>query len=225
MGSTADIGGTDGWGGATRTDRDEPVFAEPWEGRAFAMTVLTMGRISGRNLDAFRHALGRLHRGRLPGGRLLRPLAERGRVDAVPTARSSRRARSTPGRGSTGGSTVAEPPVPGAAPSRTTRRPPAGSLRQVDAPRGSPSATGCAPRTSDPAGHTRLPGYVRGRTGVVTMIQPAARAAGHPRRTSRARTPSTSTRWLRLAGAVGSPEPSGSRCTSTCSTTTWRPAR
>ena len=60
MDSIADMGGTQGWGPA-QVPTDEPPFAEPWEGRSFAITVLTMGRISGRNLDAFRHALGRLH--------------------------------------------------------------------------------------------------------------------------------------------------------------------
>jgi nitrile hydratase len=36
-------------------------------------------------------------------------------------------------------------------------------------------ATGARVRAKDmsPAGHTRLPGYVRGHTGVVALIQPA----------------------------------------------------
>ena len=40
-----------------RTNRP---FHEPWEGRAFAMTLLAINRLSGTNLDAMRHALERL---------------------------------------------------------------------------------------------------------------------------------------------------------------------
>ena len=60
MDGIADMGGSRGWGRASVPTDDEPVFAEPWEGRAFALTLLTMGRVSGRNLDAFRNALERL---------------------------------------------------------------------------------------------------------------------------------------------------------------------
>src|SRR4051812_15740238 len=61
MDGIADMGGTDGWGAVMMPARDEPVFAEPWEGRVFALILLTI-RISGQNLDAFRHALERLDR-------------------------------------------------------------------------------------------------------------------------------------------------------------------
>ncbi|MCX6416118.1 MAG: nitrile hydratase subunit beta [Actinobacteria bacterium] len=55
----ADLGGADGWGTAPVLDPNEPVFKEEWEGRAFAMSLLSM-RLSGANLDAFRHAMNRL---------------------------------------------------------------------------------------------------------------------------------------------------------------------
>jgi hypothetical protein len=35
------MGGAPGWGPAHPPDRDEPVFAEPWQGRAFACTPTT----------------------------------------------------------------------------------------------------------------------------------------------------------------------------------------
>ena len=130
MDSIADMGGTQGWGPA-QVPTDEPPFAEPWEGRSFAITVLTMGRISGRNLDAFRHALGRLHPvdylvdgyyGRwlnaaelmLTDSQILAP----GAVDA--------RARRNLRRGRDGAA------VPGAGRAPTTSPPPAGSLREVE---------------------------------------------------------------------------------------------
>ena len=60
MDRIADLGGTEGWGRVKAPTADEPVFSEPWESRAFALALLSMGRVSGRNLDAFRHALERL---------------------------------------------------------------------------------------------------------------------------------------------------------------------
>src|SRR5262245_61442589 len=55
------MGGTSGWGPAHPPRADEPVFAERWQGRAAALTILAT-RVSGRNADAFRHALERLDR-------------------------------------------------------------------------------------------------------------------------------------------------------------------
>src|SRR5262249_34515817 len=54
-----DMGGTHGWG-TVEIDPDEPVFAEPWEGKAFAFGAMSP-RLSGTNLDAFRHGIDRQH--------------------------------------------------------------------------------------------------------------------------------------------------------------------
>ncbi len=54
-----DMGGTHGWGTVT-IEPAEPVFAEDWHARTFALGLASMGA-SGTNLDAFRHALERLH--------------------------------------------------------------------------------------------------------------------------------------------------------------------
>ena len=54
-----DMGGTEGWGAVT-IPPDEPVFAEPWEAKAFAFGALS-ARLSGQNLDAMRHAIDRQH--------------------------------------------------------------------------------------------------------------------------------------------------------------------
>jgi len=172
MDGIADLGGTDGWGPAHPPPPGEPVFAEQWEGRAFALTLLSMGRVSGQNLDAFRRALGELDRpayfddgyyGRwlnaseqmLVESAILAP----GAVDA--------RARNIRGEG------VQEPAVPEPnKPDYAATGP--GSLRTVDA---EPAfAVGERVRAKDisPSGHTKLPAYVRGHTGVVEVIQPAA---------------------------------------------------
>jgi nitrile hydratase subunit beta len=167
----ADMGGSPGWGPATVPTPDEPPFGEPWEGRSFAMTVLTMGRISGRNLDAFRYALERLdpvsyladgYYGRwlnaaelmLVDSRILAP----GAVDA--------RARTL------AGDDVAEPAFPD--PEKPDYAPTGpGSLREIDGP---PAfAVGDAVRTTSaprPQGPSKLPGYVRGRRGTITAVRP-----------------------------------------------------
>ena len=165
------MGGTEGWGRVRTPDPDEPVFAHPWEGRAFAITAFTMGRISGRNLDAFRHALDRLdHDAYLDrDGYYARWLnaAELMLVDSgllAPGAIEARVRRNA-------GEDVVEPPAPEPnKPDYAATGP--GSLREVDAePR---FAVGDRVRTrSEPsAGHTKLPAYARGHTGVVELIQP-----------------------------------------------------
>ncbi|HEY1968791.1 MAG TPA: nitrile hydratase subunit beta [Pseudonocardia sp.] len=172
MDGIADMGGTDGWGTVHPPEADEPVFAEKWQGRAFALTLLSMGRISGQNLDAFRHALERLDRtSYLDDGYYGRWLnaSELMLTDSAILAPGAVDARARNLRGEQ----VEEPSVP--EPNKPDYAPTAaGSLRTVDE---APSFTvGDRVRAKDisPAGHTRLPGYVRGHTGVVEMIQPAA---------------------------------------------------
>ena len=172
------MGGSEGWGSVHPPATDEPVFTQPWEGRAFALTLLTMGRVSGRNLDAFRHALERLDRaGYLEDGYYGRWLnaAELMLTDSAILAPGAvdARARALRGYPADPGHPADEPAVP--EPAKPDYAPTAaGSLRTVDA---APEfAVGDRVRTTDvaSAGHTRLPGYVRGRLGVVAALQPAA---------------------------------------------------
>lgn len=46
MDGIADMGGAPGWGTMHPPRQDEPVFAEPWESRAFALAILS-NRVSG----------------------------------------------------------------------------------------------------------------------------------------------------------------------------------
>lgn len=168
----ADLGGAEGWGRVTTPTADEPVFAQPWEGRAFALTLLSMGRVSGRNLDAMRHALERLERAEYFDdgyyGRWLHG-AELMLVESAILAPGAVEARARNLRGED----VEEPPVP--EPHKPDYAPTAaGSLRPVaDPPR---FAVGDSVRAKDmqPVGHTRLPHYLRGHRGTIEMIQPAA---------------------------------------------------
>ena len=174
MDGIADLGGTEGWGPAHPPRGDEPVFAEPWQGRAFALTLLSI-QVSGRNVDAFRHALERLDRAAyLDDGYYGRWLsgAELMLTDSGTLAPGAVEARARNLRGEQ----VEEPPMPeprsGYAPTAVPVG--AGSLRSVDA---APAfAVGERVRAKDMSvsGHTRLPGYVRGHLGVVEYIQPAS---------------------------------------------------
>lgn len=169
---TADLGGTAGWGPVVAPGEvePEPPFGQRWEGRAFALTVLTMGRVSGRNLDAFRYALSRLDRSAyLDDGYYGRWLhaAEQMLTDSAVLAPGAVQARAR----RLLGEELAEPPVP--EPARPDYAPTApGSLRRLArAPRfaaGDP----VRPLAEAPAPAAKLPRYLRGRAGVVTAVRP-----------------------------------------------------
>jgi nitrile hydratase len=166
-----DMGGMQDWGSVSATAPDDPPFTEDWEKRAFALALLSM-RVSGTNLDAFRHSMNRLqpldyladgYYGRwLRGAENL--LTDSGII--APGAVDARTRKQL-------GEDVIDPPEP--EPSKPDYKPTGGgSLRPLDAPpRFSP---GDSVRAKDihPSGHTRLPHYVRGRAGTVRRRQPAA---------------------------------------------------
>ncbi|MGW2463539.1 nitrile hydratase subunit beta [Streptomyces sp. NPDC001761] len=174
MDGIADMGGTPGWGPLHPPRADEPVFEQPWQGRAFALTLLS-SRIAcgGYNPDAFRHSMERLDRAAyLDDGYFGRWLngAELMLTESATLAPGAIDARARKLRGED----MEEPPVPAPRPDYAPTAAPvgAGSLRSVDT---APAfATGERVRTKDtPApGHTRLPAYVRGHTGVVERVQP-----------------------------------------------------
>jgi nitrile hydratase subunit beta len=171
MDCIADMGGSRGWGPAHPPKGDEPVFAEPWQGRAFALTLLST-RVSGRNIDAFRHALERLDRaGYLDDGYYGRWLnaTELMLTDSAILAPGAINARARNLRGED----VAEPPIP--EPVRPDYAPAAaGSLRTVDTPPAFAVGQRVRAKNLSRPGPTRMPGYVRGHTGVIDLIQPAA---------------------------------------------------
>ncbi|MEV6026396.1 nitrile hydratase subunit beta [Streptomyces sp. NPDC052036] len=172
MEGVADMGGTQGWGPVHPPRREEPVFEEGWQRKAFALAILSSRVASGGvNTDAFRHAMERLDRaaylddgyfGRwLNTGELT--LTERSVLAPGAIEARARNLR---------GEHVEEPPVP--VPDRPHYAPTAeGSLRSVDAAPAFGVGEHVRAKDISPAGHTRLPGYVRGHTGVVALIQPA----------------------------------------------------
>ncbi|MGW4566304.1 nitrile hydratase subunit beta [Streptomyces sp. NPDC004561] len=172
MEGIADMGGTQGWGPVHPPNHDEPVFAEDWERKAFALAILS-SRVAcgGVNTDAFRHALERLDRaayldegyyGRwLNAGQLM--LTEHSVLAPGAIEARARNLR---------GEHVEEPPAP--EPNRPDYAPTAeGSLRSVDAAPAFGVGERVRASSRSVPGHTRLPGYVRGHTGVVDVVQPA----------------------------------------------------
>ena len=166
-----DMGGMQGWG-RVDYDPDEPAFKAPWEGRAFAISLLSMNRLTGCNLDAMRHALERLTpleylKNGYYGRWLL--LSETLLTDSGVIAEGSVDARARKLKGED----VVEPPDPVLAKPDYTPTGPV-SLRQVDDPPRFKVGEQVRARDLHPRGHTRLPRYVRGRIGTVERIQPAA---------------------------------------------------
>jgi nitrile hydratase len=163
------MGGMQGFGHVQRLTAAPP-FAQPWEGKAFAIGALA-ARIAGTNLHAFRHAIERV-----PPSEYLVGYWNRWTMGAQVMMEDSgiltdEQVRARAARLS--GRDVPEPPPP------TPHKPQmasggAGNLRSVQTP---PAfAVGDRVRVADlhPSGHTRLPRYVRCRTGTVTALQPGA---------------------------------------------------
>ncbi|GAA1214626.1 nitrile hydratase subunit beta [Pseudonocardia alaniniphila] len=171
MDGIADMGGTPGWGPTRPPDRDEPLFAERWQGRAFALALLSQ-HLAGFNVDAFRHAIERLNRSAyLDQGYFGRWLnaSELMLTDSAILAPGAVDARARNLRGEH----AEEPPIP--RPAKPDYAPTApGALRPVDAPPAFTVGERVRAKNISPAGHTRLAGYVRGHTGTVQLIQPSA---------------------------------------------------
>jgi nitrile hydratase subunit beta len=161
-----DLGGAHGFGPVV-PEADEPVFHAEWEGRSLAL-LLAMGATRAWNLDQMRFA-----RERTPpaeylassyyeiwAGGLARLLVERGLATADELA-----------SGHAGGAPrpIARTLAPGDVWTMLTSS--GGSTRR-------PSTTSATfaigervrARVMNPLGHTRLPRYVRGRTGTVESV-------------------------------------------------------
>jgi nitrile hydratase len=178
MNGVHDMGGMHGLG-PIELEPNEPLFHEPWEARALALS-LAAGAWGRWTLDASRH-----QRELIPGADYLRMsyyekwiaglealLVKSGLVSAEELAN---------GRPASD-AVKASPPLPGnmVAPTLAGGGP---TLRQIDrAPR---FAIGdkVRARNLNPTGHTRLPRYARGRVGVVSQnhgahVLPDANAHG-----------------------------------------------
>ena len=165
MNGIHDMGGMHGFG-PVAIERDEPVFHARWEARVFGMSALALRRFGG-NIDARRHGLERLDpvtylRNGYYGRWLARLEVELRERDVIAPGELEARAA---------GEKVAAaalPPLPTPAPP-----PPHPFLRAVEREPAFRAGDRVRTRNHQPAGHTRLTAYARGRRGVVARVHPA----------------------------------------------------
>lgn len=171
MDGVHDMGGREHHFGPLKPlDRAEPAFGQPWEGRAFALTLLANRAATASNLHAFRHALERVpekeyladYYGRWLGS------AEILLVDSGLLAPGAVEARARNLRGAG----IEEPADP--EPNKPTMETAGGgNLRAVEAPPAFAVGERVTARSAAAPGHSRMTGYVRGRTGTVSALRPA----------------------------------------------------
>jgi nitrile hydratase beta subunit len=178
MNGAQDMGGMMGFGPVV-PEKDEPIFHAEWEKRAFALT-LAMGMPGGWNIDQSRFARESLNPAQYLAksyyeiwiAGLERLMAERGLVTADEIAASKALHPAKPVQRIL---TVENVPA--------TLRKGGPSARPATAPQRFQAGERVRTRNMHPAGHTRLPRYVRGHTGVITHVHgahvfPDANAAG-----------------------------------------------
>src|SRR5271155_2349914 len=159
MNGVHDMGGMDGFGPVV-PEKNEPVFHAEWERRMFGL-VLPLVRATQSSFDEFRHAIERI-----PPAQYLASsyyerwlaaaeslLVERGVVTREELLAKEDAsidpaliANAVPARG------------PAAVKDKSLKKPPRARFVKGDRVRG---------RNLNPSGHTRLPRYVRGKSGVV----------------------------------------------------------
>ena len=145
------MGGMDGFG-PVKPETNEPVFHADWEGRVLGL-VNTMLRSAGVNVDEFRHAIERIPPARYLASSyyerwlaavetllLERGIVTREELDSLP---SPERAEAP---------TAAKPALKAEKPRARAKFKPGDRVRV---------------RNTNPAGHTRSPRYVRGKSGIV----------------------------------------------------------
>jgi nitrile hydratase subunit beta len=159
MNGVHDMGGMDGFGPVAR-ERNEPIFHADWERRIYALVSLAM-RAAQTNVDEFRHTIERI-----PPARYLASsyyerwltaaeaiLVERGIV-----TREELLAKQDVSIDPSLIANVLTNRGPAPAKERSASKPPRARFGKGDRVRA---------RNLNPAGHTRLPRYVRGKAGVV----------------------------------------------------------
>lgn len=167
MNGIHDLGGMHGFGRVEARPEPSP-FHEAWEGRVHAMLGFVLGA-GVASVDAFRHSIERLDAVTYLTagyyGRWLRAL-ETLCVEAGVTTRAELSRRHTE-------LVAGDPLSPASAwtPPTGSPDPGAGYRRAVAEAARFQEGERVRARNLHPAGHTRLPGYVRGRTGVVHRVR------------------------------------------------------
>jgi nitrile hydratase subunit beta len=152
-----DLGGMSGFG-AVEIERDEPTFHERWEARAFALNNLGVRGLHAYNVHEYRHAVERMD----PAHYLAASYYERW-LTGMATLFVEK-------------GVVTRDELEARAGGRFPLSRPAAEVKEVtvavDAATAPRFAAGDSVLVRDmrPAGHTRLPRYVRGKRGVVVRL-------------------------------------------------------
>ena len=159
MNGVHDMGGMDGFGTVV-AEQNEPIFHADWERRMYALLGLAT-RAAQANIDEFRHAVERIP----PAQYLASSYYERWLAAAetllVERGVVTREELLAKEDASVDPALIAEAvPVRGPAPvkDKSQKKPPRARFAKGDRVRG---------RNLNPSGHTRLPRYVRGKSGVI----------------------------------------------------------
>lgn len=149
-----DLGGRQGFG-PVEVEADEPAFHEPWERVARALTFAAVAQAPNATTSLFRHAIERMEPAHYLSSSYYEHWLTAGATLAVEAGLVSREEleeRAGAAFPLSGPVRAGDVDVP---------RPHAARFRVGDAVR---------VRNMHPPGHTRCPGYVRGKVGVVTRV-------------------------------------------------------
>jgi nitrile hydratase len=158
-----DMGGMHGFG-PVEHEENEPVFHAAWEGRIYAITRVLRAGGGGSNLDASRHAIEILP----PAEYLRMSYYERWMariVSQLVRTGVATVAEVESGQPATGTVTATPDLTPARVPEMITRR--NSARRNVPATPHFTVGQRVRARNINPAGHTRLPRYARGKAGLV----------------------------------------------------------
>jgi nitrile hydratase subunit beta len=162
MNGVHDMGGMHGMG-AVQREENEPVFHARWEARVFALNR-AIGAWGKWNIDASRH-----QKELIPGGDYLRmSYYERFLVGMTELAIKSglvTRSEVASGKAARGSKKMSPPLTAGKVPALVAKGVPAS--RDVPASPNFKVGQSVRARNLNPAGHTRLPRYVRGKLGTI----------------------------------------------------------
>ena len=165
MNGVHDMGGMHGMG-PIRHEKNEPTFHERWEGRVYALARVLRTRSGLWNLDAFRHGLEVLP----PVEYLRMSYYEKWLAWMVTTVVATgdvTQAEIESGRPAPGSPRKAVLVAPEAVAAMVDRR--ASARRAVAVAPRFMSGQRVRARNAHPTGHTRLPRYARGKSGVVVL--------------------------------------------------------
>lgn len=152
-----DLGGMAGFG-AVEVEADEPTFHEPWEATAFRLNLASVGFLRAYNVDEYRHAIERMD----PVHYLQARYYERV-LTGVATLLVEKGVLNLPDLEQRAGGRF--PLARPARPNADDGRP------EPAAPRFALGARVRVREVHQP-GHTRVPRYVRGRSGTVVHVAP-----------------------------------------------------